>query len=213
VRIRRTIGSVLAVAGFLALASCNASRPTPTSRQDTPVTPEPDEAPPVSRQAPSPDAGADTHEAPAVVAPDPGATRSDPEEATEPSEPQTPDIPEPSAPTEPEPAAPDAPEQEAEEERIPEYLTVVERFEPLQRAVVRAQLEGQRRIIIETDNVARLRISRHKLDFAARRSIVLRIDGQGIEWTPRYDLVELERSRNGAWSPVRPIKPRAADKP
>ena len=97
--------------------------------------------------------------------------------------------------------------------KIPDFLRIVERMHDNKRASVRARIEKPRRLVLDTDNVTRVRIDRRELELPRGRSITIRIDGQGIEWTPRYDVVELERTAGGVWSPVKPIKPLATGKP
>lgn len=97
--------------------------------------------------------------------------------------------------------------------KIPDFLRIVRRTHDDKRASVRARIEKPRRLVLETDNVTRVRIDRRELELPRGRSITIRIDGQGIEWTPRYDVVELERTAGGVWSPVKPIKPLATGKP
>ena len=97
--------------------------------------------------------------------------------------------------------------------KIPDFLRIVQRTHDTKRASVRARIEKPRRLVLDTDNVTRVRIDRRELELPRGRSITIRIDGQGIEWTPRYDVVELERTAGGVWSPVKPIKPLATGKP
>ena len=97
--------------------------------------------------------------------------------------------------------------------KIPDFLRIVQRTHDDKRASVLARIEKPRRLVLDTDNVTRVRIDRRELELPRNRSITIRIDGQGIEWTPRYDMVELERTAGGVWSPVKPIKPVATGKP
>lgn len=93
--------------------------------------------------------------------------------------------------------------------RLPEYVSIVERIDPSRPAQLAVNLEPPRELELTTDNVRRLWLTRDGLALSRNRSIVLRIDGQGIEWTPRFVAVELERSQAGAWTVVerRPSKP------
>ncbi|MBU0638766.1 MAG: hypothetical protein KKB50_07875 [Planctomycetes bacterium] len=107
---------------------------------------------------------------------------------------------------------PDAPASDDEqakedEQRIPDYVTVLERFQRGDPVTVHAQTTAPVRLVIETENVRRLRIDRRLLKLDRNGSIVLRLDGQGIEWTPRWQTVEFERSPSGAWTPVKKIEP------
>jgi type IV secretory pathway VirB10-like protein len=109
-----------------------------------------------------------------------------------------------SAPPEIELETPEEPEP-----TTPRYLAIVEQVRPDQDATVRPTIVSPTKLELETDNVKRLRITREGLPLARNRSIVLRIDGQGIEWTPNYLAVELERSSAGIWEVVRrrPVEP------
>lgn len=102
------------------------------------------------------------------------------------------------------PAAPSGePLPEPAPPALPSYVRVLERFDPQEPARVHVEISSARRLVIETDNVQRLRIDRARLPMATHRSIVLRLDGQGIEWTPRSTVREFQRSPNGVWSAVR----------
>lgn len=101
----------------------------------------------------------------------------------------------------------DAPEKP--EPKTPRYVSIVERIDSARHAKVHATIEAPRKLELSTENVKCLRLTREGLPLTRNLSIVLRIDGQGIEWTPRYVAVELERSSAGAWTVVRrrPAKP------
>ena len=73
--------------------------------------------------------------------------------------------------------------------------------------MVETQREADRRLVIETRNVRRLRIDRQRAELSQRRSVALQIDGQGLEWLARSQVSEFERSVNGEWKPVKPVKP------
>ena len=100
----------------------------------------------------------------------------------------------------PPPAEPPVPE-------LPEYVRVLERFDPGQKADVRIELTPPRRLAIDTQNVQRLWIDRDALPLARYRSIILQLDGQGIEWTPQSSTTMFERSVNGVWAPVKEPQP------
>jgi len=87
---------------------------------------------------------------------------------------------------------------------LPEYLTIVERFKPAERAAAQVTTETGNRLVIDTRNVRRLRIDRDRVPLNQRRSIALLLDGQGLEWLPHSKVVEFERSVNGGWTPVKP---------
>jgi hypothetical protein len=91
---------------------------------------------------------------------------------------------------------------EGPEPRTPRYLEIVEQVDAHHEAKVQAAITPPTRLELETDNIKRLRITRQGLPLAEGRSIVLRIDGQGIEWTRQYLAVELERSSAGIWTVV-----------
>lgn len=91
---------------------------------------------------------------------------------------------------------------ETSEPRTPRYLAIVEQIQADQDAAIRATIHPPTKLELETNNIKRLRITREGLPLAQNRSIVLRIDGQGIEWTQQYIAVELERSSAGIWTVV-----------
>ena len=91
--------------------------------------------------------------------------------------------------------------------KLPDYLKIVERHDASEPGHVDFRITSRRRLEIETRNVRRLRIERSLLPMDTDGSIVLRLDGQGIEWTARSTTVEFERSANGAWTPVREQEP------
>lgn len=107
----------------------------------------------------------------------------------------------------PEPDAPPPAEPPAEvkpvEENLPDYLRIVDVFREGEQPRVEYRIESPRRLVIDTHNVQRLRIERSQLPMQTRGSIVLQLDGQGIEWTASSTTVEFERSANGDWQPVR----------
>jgi hypothetical protein len=112
-----------------------------------------------------------------------------------------------SQPVESQPAATQPAEVEPE---LPEYLTIVSRFDPHERATAAARIAPGNRLVIETRNVKRLRVDRDKVPLNLRRSIALELDTQGIEWLARSTAEEFERSVNGEWTAV---KPEQAGKP
>lgn len=107
----------------------------------------------------------------------------------------------------PEPQPATAQEQPAEPE-LPKYLKVTSLYDRKQAADVRIRIEPGNRLILDTRNVQRIRIDRSALPLQPDRSIVLRLDGQGIEWRADSQVTEFERSANGDWSPVKPSETR-----
>jgi|GEM_PF-3543500 len=90
-----------------------------------------------------------------------------------------------------------------EKPQTPPYLAVVERIQSDGEARISATIDKPRKLVLDTDNVKRIQITREGLPFPRDRSIVLRVDGQGIEWTRQYFTVVLERSSTGVWEVVR----------
>ena len=84
--------------------------------------------------------------------------------------------------------------------RTPDYLKIVEVFREDRPAEAYGQIGGPFRLVIETSNVKRLQLDRRKLPWPADQSIAVYFDEQVIGWTPQSEVVELERSRNGAWA-------------
>lgn len=97
----------------------------------------------------------------------------------------------------------DVDEPEKPQPALPRYLEIVEETDPTRRASVEATITPPRKLELNTQNVKLLRLTREGLPLTRNRSIVLQIDGQGIEWTPKYVAVELERSPAGEWTVVR----------
>lgn len=95
---------------------------------------------------------------------------------------------------------PSATSKPAAAQEIPDYLIVVERIESNKAASVAGRVSPPDRLTVDTSNVARLRIDRSRLPFAAGRRVALRIDDQGVELTGKSQIIELVRSRNGAWA-------------
>lgn len=87
---------------------------------------------------------------------------------------------------------------------LPAYLKLLERFDPQQPARVSVVDVSDHRLVIDTLNVRRLHIDRSKLPFTVRRSVVLVLDRQGIEWRVSSSASEFVRSTNGAWSAAAP---------
>ena len=133
-----------------------------------------------------------THDdpSPAVIESKPAPHESQPADAIKPPEEPQSDKPQPEPPQ----------DATAKSPPIPDYLTVLERIDDHAPATATGQTLGRSRLVIDTRNVKRIRITRSKLSFAHGRSIPLRIDGQVFEMKASSDVVELERSRNGEWS-------------
>lgn len=90
------------------------------------------------------------------------------------------------------------------EPQLPKYLTILRRTEPSAETNVTVRVAEGRRLELETRNVERLHIDRRNLPLDTRRSIILVLDGQPLEWLVGSPVVEFERSTNGVWSPVKP---------
>ena len=76
-------------------------------------------------------------------------------------------------------------------------------------------LSAPNAIDLKTSGVRRIRLLRAEWPQRVTTSIAVRIDEQGIEWTGKRDVLELERSENGDWAVVKPAAPTPAgpDKP
>ena len=85
---------------------------------------------------------------------------------------------------------------------IPDYLKVLELYDDTEPAYVEISITSPRRMVIETRNVRKIHIDRKRLPMNTRHNIILRLDGQGIEWTAKSKTEEFERSINGDWSPL-----------
>ncbi len=83
--------------------------------------------------------------------------------------------------------------------RVPDYMTILARFDEREPFELSASARRPSVLEIRSRNVQRIRLARAELPLEKSRSVMIRIDGYGIEWTPRRSVVELERSQNGAW--------------
>ncbi len=91
----------------------------------------------------------------------------------------------------------------AAEPEVPDYVTIIARYNPQQRATVEVRTEAGNRLAIDTHNVRRLHIDRSRIPLNIRRSISLQLDGQGLEWVSGSKVEEFERSVNGVWMPAK----------
>ena len=84
------------------------------------------------------------------------------------------------------------------------WVQVREFFNEGDKAGVRADYEGPNRVILETSNVRRIELNLGSLPRNPRKSMTLRLDGQGIELSSKHGpIVEFERGAAGRWSLVR----------
>ncbi len=107
-------------------------------------------------------------------------------------EPATADV-----PAEPEPRQP-PPE-------TPPFLRILERIDTDRNAALSADASWPSELRITSDNVQRFAITRENLPLARDSSVILRLDGQNMEWTARYSALELARSRSGLWEVVKRV--------
>lgn len=138
---------------------------------------------------------------PASEAPPPQAARPSP--ATQPAPtPVPPRVEPPVAAQEPQSSPPPAPRppQESPTPELPEYLRIVERIDATRPVRVDAATRASGVLALSTANVKRLRLERRLLPMNTARSVAVRVDGQAIEWTARYEWIELERSSVGQWT-------------
>lgn len=85
---------------------------------------------------------------------------------------------------------------------IPDFVLVLERFSNDKPFSIDVRVDDMQRVTLRTTNIKRLQIRRAGSGLSQTRSVAISIDQQGIEWTPKLDAVELERSINGAWRPA-----------
>ena len=85
---------------------------------------------------------------------------------------------------------------------IPPYANIVEQFQPGQHGEVAGTIESETKLLVDTRNVKRLRLTREGTPLSRTRSVVLQLDGQGIEWSAKHIAIELERSPGGSWEVV-----------
>ncbi len=154
-------------------------------------------------ESPSPRAPASPPPQPTTQSPPPAPAEQRPAEVRPAAQPPAPsrlpaqgDPPVVSAPQPDAPPAPPSPEEP------PKYVRILERERSDASASLDATARGNAVVRLETNNVKRLRLIRDELPFRATRSVAVRIDQQGIEWSPRHAWIELERSRSGEWTVV-----------
>lgn len=162
-----------------------AVRPPPRSE---PARPAPRPVMPSETPAPSPVAAAPPVETP------PAAPPSSTPAAAPPAPPAAP----PAAATTTPPRG--VPPRGVPVDPVPEYVEVLEVIDPGGLTRVRAQADPPARIVVETQNVQRLRMRRERLSLARDRSVALKLDGQTFEWTRATPIVEFARSANGTWA-------------
>lgn len=86
------------------------------------------------------------------------------------------------------------------EDKQPGWLKVTELADTDTMATCKGEFPERNRIIVDTENVSRLRLHIGHLPLAARKRIVLRIDDQGIELShKKRAYVFLERRSTGEW--------------
>ncbi len=93
--------------------------------------------------------------------------------------------------------------EERAEPKLPEWLTVMDKFDDQQPVRVDILAAADRRLAIDTHNVQRLKIERANLPLETNRSISLQLDGQGLEWRSDSTVTIFERLRTGEWVPVK----------
>lgn len=113
------------------------------------------------------------------------------ESAAEPAPPATP-------PRHPEPPEP--------VELPPDFIHVVGEAADAGESNMKVRLLQPNELIVDTQNVGKLQLDRRELPLETRGSVVLRVDGQTIEWRPDTVLLELTRSEQGAWRVTRTRK-------
>lgn len=83
---------------------------------------------------------------------------------------------------------------------LPPYIVRTIAIDATRPFRLQAETRDPSTLRLETNNLRRVRISRIGLPLARNRSVAIVIDNQGIEWTTRSDVIELERSAAGVWS-------------
>lgn len=97
--------------------------------------------------------------------------------------------------------------------KLPPYIELLEALTG-STPKIDAVLPSPNVIELTTAGVRRVRLLRSEWPQRVTTSIAVRIDGQGIEWTGRRDILELERRDNGDWVIVKQAASApAADRP
>ncbi len=80
------------------------------------------------------------------------------------------------------------------------WLYIEAKDEADQPASAIGRVAGKRKLVVKTENVRYIQINLPKAGMPAKRSVILKIDGQGIEITGRYGPIgRFERSKQGVW--------------
>lgn len=84
------------------------------------------------------------------------------------------------------------------------WVQVMKFFNEGDKAGVEAHWEGSNRITVDSHNVQYLSLDLGQLPVDRRKSVVLRLDGHGIQLSTRHwPVVEFERGQAGTWRLVR----------
>lgn len=86
----------------------------------------------------------------------------------------------------------------------PAFVTRFEAGTATATPQIESQISAPGTVTLRTANVRRLTLTRSALPFEARGSVALRVDDQGIEWTRRSAVLELERRSSGEWVVIKP---------
>lgn len=84
----------------------------------------------------------------------------------------------------------------------PPYVSLLGKLQADDPASITTTSETQRSLSLTTRNVSRFQVRRDSSPLRHGINVILRIDGQALEWTGRYEALVLERSRNGVWEVV-----------
>lgn len=90
------------------------------------------------------------------------------------------------------------PADDADDPKLPPFIKILERS-GTGPARIEVIVDGDQRITLKTTNVAKFRITRKESPLAKDRSVALRIDTVGVEWTRARQTLILQRTSTGDW--------------
>lgn len=184
VLLRRSL--VPTIVALVALGGCEGSGRGPAARPPAEPERSPGRAAGVQSDASRADAAA------------PPATRSEGADGRAAKRPASPP-PAPSRPTSAPASQPSRDDSSFHVTPVPPFLEILERIDVRKKSRLETELTPPDTLELSMQNVRRIRLKREP-PLPLRGGIVLRIDGQGIEWTADVEVVELERTPSGDWN-------------
>ncbi len=189
--VNRWLGCAGCLLLLWASSGCQSSQPTAEPGREAAV--RQPSAPNASAAKPAPESPSQQRESTSPPPQQPRPAQAAPPAQTEPPVAQAPEPPRPRPerqPQRPEPALPEA----------PTGTTILAVAGPSHPPSIHIEQRAPRTLILTTDNVQRMRLSRGGLPLGdVAGSLIVRIDDSGIEFRASYDWLIVERTVTGAW--------------